>query len=129
MVSVAVRLRRRARYAHQPTEGDEYMTGHERQPMPVADAICSSGVRAYYPEPIDELHWAAHIRDTILKRSTRVNFGPAPHQQDILPITHDGETVGAELAVMLRDHVGPQKLPFDDVWFEAVWPRQCGRMG
>jgi hypothetical protein len=101
------------------------MTDH-LQPMPVADAICSPGVRAYYPERIDELHWAAHIRDAMLARSTRVNFGAAPHQQDILPVTHDGETVGAELAVMLRDHIGPQKLPFDDMWFEGVWPSDVG---
>jgi hypothetical protein len=27
---------------------------------------------------------------------------------------------------MLRDHVGPQKLPFDDVWCEGVWPSSVG---
>jgi hypothetical protein len=73
------------------------MSSHGLQPMPVADAICSPGVRAYYPERIDELHWAAYIKDTMLTRSTRVNFGAAPHQQDILPITHDGKRLAPSL--------------------------------
>ena len=33
---------------------------------------------------------------------------------------------GAQIAQRLADHIGPQRLPFDRMWFEGVWPGSVG---
>ena len=92
------------------------------QPLPVADAVCSPGRRLIYPELNDELHWATEVNDAVLSRSTRVNFGVALHQQDIMPVRSTGVLDGTEIARRLGEFIGPQRLPFDRMWFEGTWP-------
>ena len=95
------------------------------QPLPVADAICSPGRRVIFPEWPDTEYWGTDLNDALLSHCTRVNFGMAPHQQDIMPVG-DEELTGAEVAQRLAEHIGPQRLPFDRMWFEGTWPGTVG---
>ena len=96
------------------------------QSLPVADAICSPGRQVIFPERVDdELYWGSDLNDALLSRCTRVNFGVAPPQQDIMPVRNE-ILDGAQIAQRLADHIGPQRLPFDRMWFEGVWPGSVG---
>jgi hypothetical protein len=96
------------------------------QPLPVADAICSPGRQVIFPEQIDaETYWGSDLNDALLSHCKRVNFGVAPHQQDIMPVCNE-MLDGAQIAQRLADHIGPQRLPFDRMWFEGVWPGSVG---
>jgi hypothetical protein len=91
----------------------------------VADAICSPGRRVIFPEWPDADYWSSDLNEALLSHCTRVNYGAAPHQQDIMPVG-DEELTGAEVAQRLAEHIGPQRLPFDRMWFEGTWPGTVG---
>ncbi|MGZ4524847.1 MAG: hypothetical protein ACXVX7_00020 [Mycobacterium sp.] len=96
------------------------------QSLPVADAICSPGRQVIFPERVDDgPYWGSDLNDAVLSQCTRVNFGVAPPQQDIMPVRNE-MLDGAQIAQRLADHIGPQRLPFDRMWFEGVWPGSVG---
>ncbi|MCX5044659.1 hypothetical protein OG921_15940 [Aldersonia sp. NBC_00410] len=96
------------------------------QALPVADAICSPGRQVIFPERGDhELLWGSDLKEALLSQCTRVNFGVAPPHQDIMPVG-DETLRGAHLAERLAEHIGPQRLPFDKMWFEGTWPGRIG---
>lgn len=96
------------------------------QSLPVADAICSPGRPVIFSEQGDhQPYWGADLNDALLSRCTRVNFGVAPHQQDIMPVEDEALT-DIEVAQRLAEHIGPQRLPFDRMWFEGTWSGAVG---
>jgi hypothetical protein len=65
------------------------------------------------------------LNEALLSQCTRVNFGVAPPHQDIMPVG-DEALDGAEVAERLAEHIGPQRPPFDKMWFEGTWPGRIG---
>ena len=100
------------------------MTGR-LQPLPVADAICSPGRRVIFPERPDADYWSSDLNEALLSHCTRVNYGVAPHQADIMPVGAEMLN-GAQMAERLAEHIGPQRLPFSKMWFEGQWPGRVG---
>ena len=84
-------------------------------------------VRVIFPELPDAEYWGTDLNDALLSHCTRVNFGVAPHQQDIMPVG-DEMLNGAEVAQRLAEHIGPQRLPFDRMWFEGSVAGHGGRL-
>lgn len=93
------------------------------QPMPVFSALQQPGRRCFFTTSDDEMFFTQDGRFEELERCKRVWFGYAPPTAEVLaPALKKTVTDGPKL----REAVGPQMLPFPDLWLEGHWPSGSG---
>lgn len=89
------------------------------EPMRVFAALKQPGRRVYMTADDNDWFFTHEGDMECFDACKRVWFGKAPDTRDILAA---GIKSGA--GHKLRESVGPQRLPFTDMWLEGIWPTE-----
>lgn len=89
---------------------------NERQPMPVFAALKQPGRRVYMGSDQADWFFTQDGNSEVFDVCKRVWFGQAPDVSDIL-----AAGIKSGSGKKLREAVGPQRLPFTDMWLEGQW--------
>ena len=87
------------------------------QPMPVADAICQPGRQLWWTLNGEARPSSDFVSS--LAKFKRVNFVRSPSAVEILKGLADGYE---DFLIRLEKTIGPQTMPYPDMWFEGVCP-------
>jgi hypothetical protein len=93
------------------------------QPMPVADSITQPGRLIYLHQGDLKPTRSEDFAQKVIN-CKRVNFGLGLSPTETL---RGGIKSDADLISRINDYVGPQILPFDEMWFEGTWPEDTPR--